>query len=268
MNILIVNDDGYRGPGLHALIKALKDDHNLTVAVPAREKSGTSSSVTFLTPLVAEKIHLHQVDHDIWMIDGTPADCTVLALDQLVDTKPDLIISGMNNGANVADSIIYSGTIAAALQGAFQGIPTFALSADFGCQDFQTLADIFKEMLPVFMEREKGNSFFYSLNFPALSRAEIKGVKTTTISNKRMVENFERRQNPYGTDYFWHVYDDVNQGSQGGYAGPSEREGDYLTDVEAVAQGYISLTPIKLDYLDHEKLKKMDGFDGIFSLHD
>ncbi|MDO4541830.1 MAG: 5'/3'-nucleotidase SurE, partial [Bacillota bacterium] len=161
MNILIVNDDGYRGPGLHALINVLKPYHTLTVAVPAREKSGTSSSVTFLTPLQAEKMYLPQVDHNIWVIDGTPADCTVLALDQLVESRPDIIVSGINNGANVADSIIYSGTIAAALQGAFQGLPTFALSTDFNCRDFNVSAEIFKEIMPQIIKKEGDNSFLY-----------------------------------------------------------------------------------------------------------
>ncbi len=266
MNILIVNDDGYRGPGLHALIAALKDEHNLTVAVPAREKSGTSNSVTFLTPLTVEKVYLPQVDFDIWVVDGTPADCTVLALDQLVEERPDVILSGINNGANIADSVIYSGTIAAALQGAFQNIPTFALSADFNCQDFQVIAEIFQEMLPKFMQREKGKMFFYSLNFPAIPRQEIKGIKKTVISASRMIERFEKRRNPYGSDYYWHVYDDINDGVQGGFSAVDEDMRGYITDVEAVSQGYISVTPIKLDYLDHQKFKELDDFADVFAV--
>lgn len=264
MNILIVNDDGYRGPGLHALIAALKDDYKLTVVVPAREKSGTSNSVTFLTPLTAEKIHIHQIDFDVWVVEGTPADCTVLGIDQFMPEKPDLIISGINNGANIADSVIYSGTIAAALQGAFQGIPTFALSVDFNCDDFSVSANIFKELLPKFLAMEKNRPFFYSLNFPALPKNEIKGIKKAVISSNRMIERFEKRSNPYGKDYYWHVYDDLNEGTSGGYQPVDDKEEQYLTDVEAVSQGYISVTPIKLDYLDHQKFKELDDFSGFF----
>ncbi|MEG0998566.1 MAG: 5'/3'-nucleotidase SurE [Clostridiales bacterium] len=264
MKILIVNDDGYRGKGLHALINALKDEHQLTVVVPAQEKSGTSNSVTFLVPLTAEKIYLPKDDLNIWMVEGTPGDCTVIALDQLMEEKPDLIVSGINNGLNVADSVMYSGTVAAALQGAFQGIPTFALSNDFNCSDFSVSANIFKELLPNFLENEKGNNFLYNINFPNLPLSEIKGMKKTVISHARMMERFEKRISPYGRDYYWHIYDDVKEGT-GGFTKAVKSQGEEPTDLETVKAGYISITPIKLEYLDKEKLKTMADYSAAFA---
>ncbi|MDO4542871.1 MAG: hypothetical protein Q4C00_08620, partial [Bacillota bacterium] len=106
--------------------------------------------------------------------------------------------------------------------------------------------------------------FFYNINFPALARNEIKGLKKTVISSKKMIESFEKRQNPYGVDYYWHVYADVNAGSNGGYGSVEAGEEGRLTDVDAVAQGYISITPLKLDYLDHKKFRETDDFADIF----
>ncbi|MEE0776538.1 MAG: 5'/3'-nucleotidase SurE [Bacillota bacterium] len=255
MKILIVNDDGYRGVGLHALIHALKDQHDLTVAVPSQERSGNSNCITFLTPLSVDKVHIEALDFDVWTVDGTPADCTIMGLDQLCDGKPDVVISGINNGYNIADGILYSGTVAAALQGAIQGIPTFALSVNHCYQWFDDAAMLFAELLPKFMEREKGNAFFYNINFPDVPVEKIKGILKSTISHGRMVEHFEKRISPYGRPYYWHAYDLATEYDL------CKEEG---SDGFAVKNGYISITPLRVDYLDKDALETMSDYDDVF----
>lgn len=256
MKVLIVNDDGYRGPGLHALVNALKEKYELTIVVPAMENSGTSSSITFRTPLFFNEVYVPQMDCNIWVVDGTPADCTVIALDQICKETPDLVISGINNGLNIADAVLYSGTVAAALQGAIAGIPTFALSCDFRCTDFTVSAKLFSEMLPVFLECEQNEHFFYNINFPSLPLKEIKGLKNTVLSDGRMVDSFEKRINPYGQPYYWHAYD----GEKDVISCNKEN-----SDVMALRQGYVSITPLKVDFFDNERFKKMPNYAEIFS---
>lgn len=255
MKILIVNDDGYRGIGTHALIRALRKDHELTVAVPSRERSGNSNCITFLTPLTVEKIHLNSLDFDVWTVDSTPADCAVMALDQLCEEPPDVVISGINNGYNIADGVIYSGTVAAALQGAMKGIPTFALSANHSYAWFDDAASLFADLLPKFMEKEKGNHFFYNINFPDVPVNEIKGICKATISQGRMVNHLEQRVSPYGRPYYWHAYDLDTEYDL------CKEEG---SDGYATKNGYISITPLRVDYLDRDAFETMYDYDNVF----
>ena len=255
MKILIVNDDGYRGIGTHALIRALRKDHELTVAVPSRERSGNSNCITFLTPLTVEKIHLNSLDFDVWTVDGTPADCAVMALDQLCEEPPDVVISGINNGYNIADGVIYSGTVAAALQGAMKGIPTFALSANHSYAWFDDAASLFADLLPKSMEKEKGNHFFYNINFPDVPVNEIKGICKATISQGRMVNHLEQRVSPYGRPYYWHAYDLDTEYDL------CKEEG---SDGYATKNGYISITPLRVDYLDRDAFETMYDYDNVF----
>ena len=255
MKILIVNDDGYRGIGTHALIRALRKDHELTGAVPSRERSGNSNCITFLTPLTVEKIHLNSLDFDVWTVDGTPADCAVMALDQLCEEPPDVVISGINNGYNIADGVIYSGTVAAALQGAMKGIPTFALSANHSYAWFDDAASLFADLLPKFMEKEKGNHFFYNINFPDVPVNEIKGICKATISQGRMVNHLEQRVSPYGRPYYWHAYDLDTEYDL------CKEEG---SDGYATKNGYISITPLRVDYLDRDAFETMYDYDNVF----
>ena len=255
MKILIVNDDGYRGIGTHALIRALRKDHELTVAVPSRERSGNSNCITFLTPLTVEKIHLNSLDFDVWTVDGTPADCAVMALDQLCEEPPDVVISGINNGYNIADGVIYSGTVAAALQGAMKGIPTFALSANHSYAWFDDAASLFADLLPKFMEKEKGNHFYYNINFPDVPVNEIKGICKATISQGRMVNHLEQRVSPYGRPYYWHAYDLDTEYDL------CKEEG---SDGYATKNGYISITPLRVDYLDRDAFETMYDYDNVF----
>ncbi|MBQ1252290.1 MAG: 5'/3'-nucleotidase SurE, partial [Firmicutes bacterium] len=242
MKILIVNDDGFRGKGLHALIRALKDDHDLTVVVPETEQSGKSHGITFLEPLLVTEIYLHEADFKVYAVKGTPADCVVMGIDQILGEKPDLILSGINQGYNIASCLPYSGTVSAAYEGACRGIDSIALSAAFVGADFDLVARMFKAMLPTILKEEKGQHFFYNINFPDVTLEELKGIRKTTIASEPIMDCLEKRQDPFGREYYWHSYDEVHNDTM-----PVDDPG---SDLEAIHQGYISVTPLKLDYLD------------------
>lgn len=257
MKILIVNDDGFRGKGLHALIRALKDDHELTVVVPEYEQSGKSHSITFLDPLYLDKIYLPEAEHEVYIVKGTPADCVVMGVDQLLGGAPDILLSGINRGYNIASCLPYSGTVSAAYEGACRNIPSIALSAGFIDADFDLVANMFKRMLPAILEAEKGNPFFYNINFPEVSLEELKGIRKTTIAREPVWDCLEKREDPFGRPYYWHSYDEIHEDTM-----PADDPG---SDLEAIHQGYISVTPLKLDYLDREKLEHMMAFSDVYA---
>lgn len=257
MKILIVNDDGYRGKGLHALIRALKDDHDVTVVVPESEQSGKSHGITFLEPLVMEKVYLHEADYAVYAVKGTPADCVVMGIDQVMGEKPDLLLSGINKGFNIASCLPYSGTVSAAYEGACRGIPSIALSAGFMQADFDLAAKMFKVMLPTIMKEEKGQPFFYNINFPEVSLEELKGIRKTTVAKEPILDCLEKRKDPFGREYYWHSYDEVHDDTM--------PEDDPGSDLEAIHQGYISVTPLKLEYLDREKYENMMHFSDVYA---
>lgn len=256
MKILLVNDDGYRCEGIHALILALKEEYELTVVVPALEQSGKSHCMTFLEPVSYDHFRLSAVDHEIYMVHGTPSDCVLMALDQIMDEKPDLVISGINKGYNSGGAIVYSGTVSAAYEGASRGIPSFALSADFSNADFTLAAKMFRMMLPAIMEAEKGNPFFYNINFPNVPFSALKGIKKTSIASSNITEKMEKRVDPFQREYYWHAYDCKLAESICDEAG---------SDMKAIHEGYISVTPLKLDYFDKMKFDRMLDFSDVFS---
>ena len=256
MKILIVNDDGFRGKGLHALIRALKDDHDLTVVVPDSEQSGKSHSMTFLDPVYLDRYYVPEASHEVYTVKGTPGDCVIMALSQILDEKPDLLISGINKGFNAGSSVVYSGTVSAAYEGASRGIPSFALSAGFLNADVDLAAGMFLKMLPAVMKEECGKPFFYNINFPEVSLAELKGIRKTTIASEPVSDAMEKRTDPFFRDYYWHAYDSLSAKDHAPEPG---------SDLEALQEGYISVTPLKLDYLDREKFETMMGFSDVFA---
>ena len=254
MRILIVNDDGARSIGMFALIEAFKDEHELTVVVPREQHSGASHSMSFFLPLTAEQVHLDALDHDIWMVGGTPADCSVWALDQLFTTPPDLVISGINMGFNTGDCAYCSGTIGAAYEAAGRGIPSIAISGPFETlgYDYRIAARVLRKLLPDIMAANAGKPMFYSINVPECAEDEIRGVIAADFSMDKWTPVYEKRRSPRGFDYYWHA-------DFGGYETPQAPEG---TDSWALANNYVSITPIKVDYVDHEALAAMPDFSA------
>ena len=241
MHVLLTNDDGFHADGLQTLYSFLKDKVEVSIVAPDRERSATGHAITMHQPLrvirISENMH-----H--WMVDGTPADCVKLAVEYLLLTNPpDLIISGINRGPNLGNDVLYSGTVSAAIEGFFCKIPSIALSlAGYGKMDFSPAAIFIRDkvrQLPVLAKNSVLN-----FNFPSISPPnQYLGTKYTTLG-KRIYRNvFEARKDLRGQTYFW----------LGGNLVEFQQPGN--SDIKAIEEGYISITPLNPDITDYQYLK-------------
>lgn len=243
MHILLTNDDGVEGQGLWALYHALRPLGRITVVAPAIEHSGGSHAITLHRPLRAKPLR-HEGDTVGWKVDGTPVDCVKLALSQLMTDKPDLVVSGMNAGPNVGENLFYSGTVAAAIEGFIQHLPGVAFSLDTRRgRDFDAACAWAAEFLQELQPR-RDDPFVVNVNVPGTA-AKIKGVRVTGHSRSGFQEEYERRQDPKGDDYFWvkgymHIEGEVDD-----------------SDAAALQHGYISVTPLQIDFTDIKRLREL-----------
>lgn len=236
--ILITNDDGVHAPGIKALHGAMQQLGVSYVVAPDRERSAAGHSLTLHRPLKAEQIGEH-----IFSVNGTPTDCVTLGINKLLPQKPDIVVSGINRGANLGDDITYSGTVAAAIEGTIFGVPSVAFSvvSDQDCQ-YETAAGYAVKIAAYVLKHSLPYDTLLNVNFPPVSRQNIKGIKLTR-QGKRMYENsIQEIQNPWGDKYFW----------IGG--GRTFWEHGDEADMEAVQQSFISITPIHLDLTNHAAL--------------
>jgi 5'-nucleotidase len=241
--VLLVNDDGIGAPGLRRLqdaVKRLSDD--VWVVAPSSERSGASQSISLTTPL-----RMRRLGDREFAVDGTPVDCVVLALDELLDKPPDLVLSGVNRGPNMADDIVYSGTCGAAREAARRGIPTMALSLavvpggqeDWGCVE---------AMLPEVLGKavDAGMAGFLNVNFPSVPGLGNVPMAVTSVGAYPVDRlSVRKAEDPRGVPYWW---------LQLGYP-DAPREPD--TDVSAVSQGHVSITPLRLDPTDQQQLSRL-----------
>ncbi|MGC8862909.1 MAG: 5'/3'-nucleotidase SurE [Armatimonadota bacterium] len=246
MNILITNDDGIHANGLAALKSALDKLGRVYVVAPDRPRSACGHSITLHKPLRADPVRLP--DGDIgYASNGTPSDCVSLALLGLIETGVDLVVAGINLGPNLGWDLTYSGTVSAAMEGAIMGIRSFAISvASYEAEADYSVAAAFAERLAVILQdHDLPPSSLLNVNVPAVPVAEIKGVQITRQGKRRYTGALEKRADPSGRAYYW----------LGG-----DLPVDYLeegTDVKAIADDYISVTPIHLDLTDHAALAEM-----------
>ncbi len=233
--ILLANDDGYEAPGLKALADALSSVAELVVAAPASEQSGTGHGITYRHPIMVRRIR--RADGIVWYaIQARPATCVRLALEALMDEKPDLVISGINRGANLGIVTFYSGTVAAAREAAFVGLPAIAVSmGGHDDADYRATAAFVRRLVQGLRSRRLMRpGLLLNVNVPAGIAHRFKGVRVTRLSLKVPGEDYERRVSPRGQMYFWNIYHPVKDDVEG-------------TDVHAFARGFISLTPLGID---------------------
>jgi len=238
--ILISNDDGVHARGIKVLRKALEEIADVTVVAPDRERSGASHSLTMDVPL-----RTHRIKDNIIGVDGTPTDCVLLALKLLLSEPPDLVVSGINRGANMGDDVTYSGTIAAAMEATLMGIPAMAVSlcrCESGQYDYQASAEIAREVALMVLERGLPHGTLLNVNVPNIPREEISGVEIVRQGKQVYEEAVVEKQDPRGRTYYW----------IGGQLTSWESEPD--TDYAAVSQGLVSVTPIHLDLTDYEAM--------------
>lgn len=240
MRILLTNDDGINARGIHSLARELSSLGELFVVAPDRERSGTGHSITVFEPIRVIKTSLPEASA-AWIVGGTPVDCVKLALNTLVKQDIDLVVSGINHGPNLGTDVLYSGTVSAAAEGVILGIPSLAVSLNSYQEymDFDYAARFTRNVIRVASRRGLEKKTLININIPALEQREIKGVRITKLGIRNYDNLFEERQDPRGNTYYW----------LGGGVVKEEQESD--SDVVAVQDGYISVTPIHLDLTDY-----------------
>ncbi|MGB7413085.1 MAG: 5'/3'-nucleotidase SurE [Thermosynechococcaceae cyanobacterium] len=255
MKLLVGNDDGIFAPGIKALVNALAiANHEVTVVCPDRERSATGHGLTIHQPIRAEimdSIFLPQVK--AWACSGTPSDCIKLALGALLDHPPDLVLSGINQGANLGTDVLYSGTVSAAMEGAIEGIMSIAFSlTSFKTQDFEPAAQFACALVDHLQQQPLTESILLNVNVPAVPAAEIAGVTLTRQGIRRYQDLFEKRIDPRGKTYYWLAGEVIEDIEDVDTAHPQ-----LMTDVQANRKNLISITPLQynLTCLSHiEKL--------------
>ncbi len=241
MHILLSNDDGYLAPGLKAMAEELSAFAQVTVVAPDRNRSGASNSLTLQRPLRAE-----QTPQGFFKVDGTPTDCVHLALTGLLDDEPDMVVSGINAGANLGDDVIYSGTVAAATEGRFLGLPALAVSlASRQPAHFETAARATAQIIQRLRNQPLSQVSILNINVPDIPWQDIKGFRSTRLGFRHRAEPVVQQLDPYQQKIYWV-----------GPAGDAQDAGDG-TDFFAVANGYVSVTPLQIDLTRHEQVASL-----------
>jgi 5'-nucleotidase len=247
MQILLTNDDGVHAPGIQALRKELLRLGKVTVVAPAIEQSGVGHSITLLSPLVVKQVE--DVDGAIlgWKVEGSPADSVKLGICELMPQPPDLIISGINIGSNAGINVLYSGTVAAAIEGAFFKITSIAVSLELSAHfDFLHAAKSALRVIEKIISNGPPDGSLFNVNIPASSRGEPRGIRVVPMGLSRFGEGFERRRDPRGRTYYWMTYDP-----------PYHVEG-LETDVTSLCEGYITVTPLHFDLTRYDVLSEVE----------
>ncbi len=244
MHILVSNDDGYRAPGIAVLADALSVEYNVSVVAPERNCSGASNSLTLERGLRA-----CQVEDKIYYVDGTPTDTVHLAITGLLKNMPDMVVSGINAGANMGDDVLYSGTIAAAMEGRHLGLPAIAVSMDsYTPQHYETAAKAVMQLLENLNQASFATNTILNINVPDIPWSEIKGFKATRLGNRHQSEGMIVQDDPRGDPMYWI-----------GPPGKVQDAGEG-TDFHAVSQHYVSITPLHIDLTRYNSLAELDDW--------
>jgi len=240
LHILLTNDDGIHAPGLWAMFHALESMHQLAVVAPERERSAVGHSITLHKPLRAFQVTVNGGDQG-WAVTGTPVDCVKLSMLELLDDKPDLVVSGINAGANTGINLNYSGTVAAAREAAVYGVPALAVSIQGAdAPDYDAAARFIARLIPRVMTAGLPRGVFLNVNLPSTTVDQTTEVKITRQGGELYDEFFDRRSDPRNRSYYWSGYE-----SQPVY---SQED----TDGAVLSTGRISITPIKCDMTDYD----------------
>lgn len=242
MRILISNDDGYQAEGIKTLVKYLSDDHQVIVVAPNENKSAASSSLTLGSPLKPI-----QIEDNIYSIDATPSDCVHLALCGFLDEAVDLVVTGINFGANLGDDVIYSGTVAGAIEGRFLGLPSMAISlASWRGKNFETAGHIAKQLIGQISHAQLSHDTVLNVNVPDVALDEIQGFQTTRLGKRHMSEqSFPDKHDP---SLYW-------IGENG-----AEADNGVGTDFHAITHNYVSVTPLQIDLTKYNEIDTVSAW--------
>ena len=249
MQILLTNDDGIYAPGLAALERQLSKMGDVTVVAPLTEQSGVGHSITYLTPLMARQVFDDAGERRGWAVEGSPADCVKLAVSELCPTRPELVVSGINSGLNAGINVLYSGTVAAAIEGAFFGITSIAVSLEYDdAARFDRAAEQAATIIKQVLAQKNSADHLYNLNIPSRALDHPAEIHVVPVATTPWGEDFEKRKDPRGRKYYWAT----------GMAPdpPSNTE----TDLSAIRAGHITLTPLQFDMTHQAKLEDMKNW--------
>lgn len=252
MRILLANDDGIFAPGLAAMAKALLRLGEVLVVAPATEQSGVGHAITYLTPLTCKKIFDHNDELRGWAVDGSPADSVKLGVCELANGPVDLVVSGINNGLNAGINVLYSGTVAAAIEGAFFGIPSVAVSLEYDPHNnFTAAAEMATQLIEQMLQQTTPSAELFNINIPTAATEKYRAglqpeVHLVPLGFWRYGQNYIKRQDPKGRDYYWSAND----------APPKPTE--HATDINVLAMGHVTITPLQFDLTKASMLKPME----------
>ena len=251
MKILVSNDDGFRAEGIRRLREALATLAEVTVVAPDRNKSGASNSLTLDVPL-----RVFESEPGVYFVPGTPTDCVHLAISGLFEFEYDMVVSGVNDGPNLGDDVLYSGTVAAAVEGRFLGLPTIAVSlctAEAGGH-FATGAEVARRLVAQLLQTPLPQAMILNVNVPDVPVGQLRGFRASRLGYRHRSEPVMRAQDPRGRPVYW-----IGPAGAQQDAGPG-------TDFDTVAQGYVSVTPLQVDLTRHAALPAigqwLDGLNG------
>ncbi len=243
-HILVSNDDGVTAEGIRILSETLKEIAEVQTVGPDRNCSGASNSLTLTNPL-----RINKLDNGYISVNGTPTDCVHIAIRELCDTEPSIVISGINAGANMGDDVLYSGTVAAAMEGRYLGLPAIAISlVGKELKHYQTAAFWAVRLVKGLLKNPVASDQILNVNVPDLPLERIKGVKVTRCGARHKAEGMVRTQDPAGKEIFWL-----------GPVGETQDSGKG-TDFHAVANGYVSITPLTVDLTAYKQMADLDNW--------
>jgi len=248
--ILVTNDDGISAPGIRALISVMKQLGDVIVVAPDSPQSATGHAITINNTLYINKI---DIDPDVereYSCSGTPVDCVKFAVNEILDRKPDLCVSGINHGSNSSINVIYSGTLSAAVEAGIEGIPAIGFSLlDYDWNaDFEPAKPFIKKIAQQVLDQGLPEGVILNVNFPKLSEKDIKGIKVCRQAKATWIERFDKRKNPQGREYYWLTGEFINM----------DKGED--TDEWALENGYISLVPVQFDLTAYHAIQTLNNW--------
>jgi 5'-nucleotidase len=248
VHILLTNDDGIYAPGLRAMRKELMKLGEVLVVAPTAEQSAAGHSITLLVPLLVQEVFDDDKQLLGWAVEGRPADCVKLALVELLPWSPDLVVSGLNAGSNAGINVLYSGTVAAAIEGSFYRRTSIAVSLEYTKPklDFPPAAALARQVIEQIMAHDPPEGALFNVNIPSLDKGPVRGVRAMPQATIPHLEEFDRRTDPRGRVYFW-----TTPGLR-----PQDPHPD--SDVYALAESYVTVTPLHFDLTHRALLQQMN----------
>jgi len=244
LHILVSNDDGYRAPGIAVLAAALSAEYEVSLVAPERNCSGASNSLT-----LERGLRVTQAEKNVFFVDGTPTDTVHLAITGLLKKEPDMVVSGINAGANMGDDVLYSGTVAAAMEGRHLGFPAIAVSMNsYTPEYYETAAKVVMQLLGKLKQSSFAANTILNINVPDIPWANIKGFKATRLGNRHKSEGVIIQDDPRGDPMYW-------VGPPGGAQDAGEG-----TDFFAVSNNYVSITPLQIDLTRYDSLGELENW--------